>query len=79
MIRDIVYWIGFSAISSCSLSAICTWFIYHYFNKFQTNEDNKSMPMNKKFLDSCFFTLWIIFFIAMAADFKLLGPWQHLF
>lgn len=80
MIRDIIYWLGFSALSSCTLSTICTWFIYHYYNKYQAdkNEQGTIIPMTGKFLDRCLFTLWFIFFIAMAADFKFLGPWQHI-
>lgn len=78
--RDIIYWLGFSALSSCSLACICIWFVHHYYNKFQAKDANNMVvdPMTTKFLDWCFFTFWFIFFIAMAADFKFLGPWQHI-
>lgn len=80
MIRDIIYWLGFSVLSSYTLATICIWFMYHYYNKYQSNKNEQGaiVAITKKFLYKYFFTLWFIFFVAMAADFKFFGPWQNI-
>ena len=78
IIKEIFYWIGFSAISSCALSSISVWIVFHLHRKYNynttTEENNTVSVITLKFLNKLFLMLWLLFFIAMAVDFKLLGP-----
>lgn len=75
MVKEILYWLGFSGIASCSLASITTWVVYFLHIKFNiVNKDHPISNLTIKFLNRLFFALWVLFFIAMAVDFKLLGP-----
>jgi hypothetical protein len=75
-IKGFFYWIGFSAIASCALSSISVWIVFHLHRKYNTptEENNSVSVITLKFLNKLFLMLWLLFFIAMAVDFKLLGP-----
>lgn len=76
--QDIIYWLGFSALASCTLSSLCTWMIYFLYNKYQRFDEKTgdSRPIHAGFLERVFFFMWLLIFISMAADFKFWGPFN---